>query len=188
MQHIKAISTSRRVYDIFALKDANTDVYKARIITALYNTGAVQAAVKRICFRHYIHEDTEIHQDITQETFYQLSKKNADEIIEIYERDASKLIGLCVRIAILNGVAKKGDRPYSSIAGSILFASRLKASTGEVEDQEDTAQDTEDLIKILPPAAWEILKKYAGKKGRKPAQYHALISNLATQYAQPQNV
>jgi hypothetical protein len=120
-------------------------VYKDRILSELFLCGAVQEKIKGICFRNYINPSTHIQDDILQETFYHLCRTKAEQLIEMYEDDSSRLLGLSVRIAILKGVTKNKsnpDYPKHSVMTSILFASNLNhpqslSVTDDIEENEN---------------------------------------------------
>lgn len=120
-------------------------VYKDRILTELFLCGAVQEKIKGICFRNYINPSTHIQDDILQETFYHLCRTKAEQLIEMYEDEPSRLLGLSVRIAILKGVTKNKsnpDYPKHSVMTSILFASNLNhpqslSVTDDIEENEN---------------------------------------------------
>lgn len=122
----------------------DTQVYKDRILSELFLCGAVQEKIKGICYRNYINPGTYIQEDILQETFYHLCKTKAEQLIEMYEDDSSRLLGLSVRIAILKGVTKNKsnpDYPKHSVMTSILFASNLNhpeslSVTDDIEENE----------------------------------------------------
>lgn len=108
---------------------SDPQVYKNRIITAFYNSGVVQVKVEGMCFRNRIKKDTLIHEDIIQETFYWICRRPAEEIIEMFESNPNRLIGLAVRIAALKGFVKNSKNPdyyKHSLARYILFASNFQ--------------------------------------------------------------
>ena len=103
-------------------------IYKNRIITQLYKSGEVQKKIEGICYRNFIKPETRINEDIVQETFFWLSKKTSDEIIEMYEDNPKRLLGLAVRIAVWKGVSKKksSNNPKHSLAQYLLFTSNYQ--------------------------------------------------------------
>lgn len=129
LDELEGKKKKRKEFTLKVTTSENKQIYKDRIITALYNSGVVHDKVKGICYRNFINTDTYIHEDILQETFYWLSKKPPDELIEMYEDNPKRLIGLSVRIAVLKGVASNSrdkDYPKHSLAKYILHASNLQ--------------------------------------------------------------
>ena len=130
-------------------KSSNKEVYKNNIIEALYKSNVIHKKVDTICRRNHINNETLIHEDITQEVFYHLSKKSADEIIEMYEDNQNRLIALCTTIAAWNGVGflnNKSTYPKRSVAKYILFSSNLNqleylSTTDEGEDDDVTKSE-----------------------------------------------
>ena len=100
--------------------------YKDNIITALYLDGIVLKKIKGILARHKVPTQAFIEEDLNQIVFLELSKKSADEIINMYEDDPNRLLGLCVRIAVLKGVAKNGtEYPKQNITKFLTYLSNL---------------------------------------------------------------
>ena len=92
-----------------------------------------------------------IHEDIIGETFYYLSKKSADEIIEMHESNPKRLIGLCTTIAVLKGVAKSStnpDYPKHSIATTILHTSTLQqlSVVSQTEESDDESKHNDIIL------------------------------------------
>lgn len=99
---------------------------KNRIITELYDSNIIQVKVLGMAQRHGISRFTEIHLDCIQEVFMNLSAKPADYIIDMYNDDPNRLIGLCVRIAswrCFYNYQKKDKNPKQSLASFIMHGS-----------------------------------------------------------------
>jgi hypothetical protein len=157
--------------------------YKDNIITALYESGLVQNKVKGICMRNKIKRETYIQEDIVGEVFYYLSKKNPDEIIEMYETDQSRLLGLAVVIAVRQGVGclnTKDIYPKHSVAKQILFTSNLNkrepiAISSENGYIERPKEEDNDILKLWTDIEDELSSKnkmfinelYKRKEGKK---------------------
>ncbi len=137
---------------------------KNRIITELYNSGEIQKKIEGMCYRNHIKPDTYIHEDCVSETFYWLSRYDTDKLIEAYNDNKSRVIGLATRIAVLKCFSKTGY-PKHSIAHWILYSSNLQSlnfyDTTEnhndedgslsflvLTDKEDT-NATDELFKII---------------------------------------
>ncbi len=130
--------------------DQEKQKLKDKIITDLYNSNEIQRKCNGICARNFIHKDTFIAEDIVQETFLHLSKKSADFIIELYEDNPKRLIGLCVTIACLKGVVQNRGYPKHSLAPWILFASNFQQlshlNPTETHSSDDTNQDKHQIV------------------------------------------
>lgn len=117
----------KRTKDIIELNvkpSTDRNRYKDNIITALYNNGIILNKIRGILSRHKVYYGAQIDEDLNQLTFLELCKKSPDEIIEMYEDDPSRLVGLCVRIAVLKGVAKgENTTPKHNLCDWILHFS-----------------------------------------------------------------
>ena len=103
-------------------------VYKNNIITELFNSGLIQEKISGMCYRNFISRDTYIQEDILQEVFFHVSKVPVETVIEMYEDNPSRLIGLSVRIIAWKGLSGLNNtklQPKHSVAKHILFASNL---------------------------------------------------------------
>jgi len=136
-------------------KSRSKERYKNNILSALYESNEVQKKVIRICERNRIPRNTYIHEDITNEVFYQLSSKNPDYIIEMYEDNPSRLLGLAVVIGVRKGVGclhNKTICPRQSIAKELLFTSVLNnnITLSPIEDNHyiRTLEDTDKKQEI----------------------------------------
>lgn len=126
---------------------------KDKIITDFYNTGIMQKKVLYICFKNHIGKDTYIAEDVEQEMWMHLSKKSADEIIDMYTDSGNKpkghwdrLVGLCTTIAIWKGVStnpKNKEYPKHSLANFILYGSNLNLGQPTFISPTDSAEDHE---------------------------------------------
>jgi len=107
-------------------KSKDKEKYKNNIISEFYKTGIIINKIKGIFNRHRIPYEARLEEDLNQIVFEELCKKSAHEIIEMYEDDPSRLVGLCVRIAILKGVAENGsNNPKINFTRWALYYSRL---------------------------------------------------------------
>lgn len=121
--------------------------YKNKILTELFKSGKIHKNVELILFKNKIHQDTKIADDLVQETFYHLSKFNTDTLIEMYEDNPKRLLGLGVTIAIRKGVLKNPlypDYPKQSLCKFILFTSSLSKFNFSISDYNN--EDNEILI------------------------------------------
>lgn len=77
----------------------------------------------------------DIQSDIVQETFLHMSKIPAETIIEMFEDNPARLIGLATTIMVRKGVLKNKETqsPKHSIANWIMYGS----SCGEIQREED---------------------------------------------------
>lgn len=188
MDQIKAFKIKRRNYDIYAKPNENVKVYRDRVITALFNTRAVQNEVLRICQRNRISPDTLIHEDITQEVFYWLLRHDPANIVRMYESNPESLVGLSVRIAILKGVAKKDDKPYNSMARYILYGSAFAPGNTEVNDahlQHETAADLlQEISEHLDSETVDFLRNLKPGRGRAQAskKYFKSVNIIANAF------
>lgn len=143
---------------------------KNKAITELYNSGEIQSKVDGMCFRNGIKKDTFIAEDVVQETFMHLSRKSADEILEMYFDNPKRLVGLCVTIAKWKGFAKHPahqDYPKHSLANFILFASNLNhfgfLSTTDAGNETDEDYELnlvdEESTESSDDKMWEVLKE-----------------------------
>ena len=131
-------------------KSRNKKRYKNNIIAGLYETNEVQKRVIRICEKNRIPRNTYIHEDITNEIFYQLSAKTPEYIIDMYEDNPSRLLKLAVFIGLRKGVGYLHNKticPRESIAKGLLFTSVLNnnITLSPIEDNHyiRTLEDTD---------------------------------------------
>lgn len=113
-------------------KPTEKKITKDTILTELFNSGQIHRKVSGICFRFHIHKDTQIEEDIVQETFLHLSKKSEEYLMEMYLDNPNRLEALAVTIAIRKGVMADGRAngyPKHSLAQFILYTSNLNQTT-----------------------------------------------------------
>jgi hypothetical protein len=97
------------------------------ILTQLYNSFSIQEKINGMCWRNQIRSYTKIHQDVVQESFYELSRYNIDELFLAFCDNPNRVVALCVNITKRTGFRKMNDNvsPNQSVAKKILFASNL---------------------------------------------------------------
>lgn len=108
---------------------------KNKILTDLYTSNAIQDKVTNLLIRHKYPLGMDIQSDIVQETFLHMSKIPAETIIEMFEDNPARLIGLATTIMVRKGVLKNKETqsPKHSIANWIMYGS----SCGEIQREED---------------------------------------------------
>lgn len=133
-------------------QDQELHKYKNRILTEIYNTGILQQKIQGMAFRNRINKDSYIYQDAIQETFMWLCRKQPQEIIEMYEDDPKRIIGLGVKIAVLKCFsANKNDPDYPkhSLCRYILFASTFNTMQHISSTECSGEDDPNDYNKVL---------------------------------------
>lgn len=183
-------TTSQKTFSIFVREHEDPTIYRDRILTALFNSGAVHEKVENVCFRSGVKKYSYIHEDLLQEVFYWLSRKPAKEVITMYEDNPARLIGLSVRIAVLKGAAKEGpnriNNPKHSLIGYILHTSNLRAA-GPINfegKEEADAVGWEEIYNALPEDHRAFMHTifHAAPKGKRPKavalNYNTLITNI----------
>lgn len=105
---------------------------KEIILTELYNSGQLQDKVYWALNRHRIPNQAGIQDDIIQEIFLNLSKFNTKELVEIYNDNPKRVLGLAVTIMSRKGLShdKRSQYGYkSSPAAEIMHLSNIGTYT-----------------------------------------------------------
>lgn len=111
--------------------------YRDAILTEFFKSGILDDKISGVMWRNRISYSTQLNEDIRAETLYWLSKQPIETIIEIYERNPNKLIGLAVTILKRKTVSyssRDADYPKHSLLTSVKFASNLFSTSHEIED------------------------------------------------------
>lgn len=147
--------------------EAEKKQLKDRIITELYNSGAVQKKCAGFLFRNSIKQDTQIGEDSVQETFYWLSRYPTDKLIEAYEDNPNRVLALCVTILRFKCFSRAtSGYPRHSLAWWILNFSNLNSlsyydSTEEGEESKDNNRHF--VLADQPDAANELWETVRGE-------------------------
>lgn len=138
-----------------------------KILTDLYNSGVLQNKLNGIMYRHSIPKKFDIESDIIQETFLHLSRIPAATLIEMYEDNPKRILGLATTIMVRKGVAEHNvtHNPKHSIAQWIMYGSTVKSIIDYTNEKESnllfsiTDDDTE-LEEILEEhKMWEYIRQ-----------------------------
>lgn len=125
---------------------------KEQALKELHQSEELRTKIDQILFRNHIHRETNILDDVFQETFYHLSRKTPEFISELYLDNPRRLLGLAIKIAIWKGVSKRKDSDYPkhSLARHILFTSNFQSlkylSPTETYDGEGDNHSYEPLV------------------------------------------
>lgn len=124
-----------------------------KILTQFYNENleVLKGKVLGICINHGIPIQADIQSDVLMVAFEHLCKVNPDTIIEIYNDNPKRLLGLFVRVAVRNGVLPDNRSRkfwYKAIALDIVNQSTLNTlnhiSSTEHEDDYSLILEDED--------------------------------------------
>lgn len=133
------LKTPKTKQQYLTAKDKAT--YKDKIISDLFNSNVIQKKIEGMFFREGIHKTSDLVNDFTNETFLELSKKTPDYIIEIFERDVNKLVGLCVTICKRRGFIpshNRTDLPSASWKQFYMHGSNINQLSYYSPIEEDT--------------------------------------------------
>lgn len=163
----KELFSLNRFYDIKSkVEDKSVDEVKKDIqnyiISELFNDYKLKSKINSMVSRNYIPYGSLVHEDVFQETFFQLSRVDINELFLTYCDSPTRLFGLCVKICYRTGLGKLSQNisPNQSVAKQILFTSNLKNLFGELEF--DTINDIDVIEKneyFKPDYLDEIEKK-----------------------------
>lgn len=117
------------IIKLSVIPSTDKDEYKNRIISALYKQDIIKEKIKGMLYRNSISLETNMVDDVLNESFYYLSRIKADEIIEMYEDKPNRLLGLfvtiCKRKCFLTNKAQP-DYPKHSLTKFILYTSNFQ--------------------------------------------------------------
>lgn len=128
------------------LTKKDKEIYKEKILSDLFNSNVVQKKIEGMIFKQGIHAGTDLVNDFTNETFFELTKKTPDYLIEVFERDVNKLVALCVTICKRRGFLpshNRTDLPSASWKQSYFHTSNLNQSAyySPSEQSEDSSSN-----------------------------------------------
>lgn len=158
--------------ELSVIPSIEKEKYKNNIISALYKQPIIKEKIKGMLYRNLIPLDTNMADDVLNETFYYLSRMKAAEIIEMYENKPNRLLGLfvtiCKRKCFLTNKAQP-DYPKHSLAKFILYTSNFQKNISlthseNIDDDNDFSQQLTDDEDDSRKEIWEIIYSSLNKE------------------------
>ena len=146
--------------------------YKNNILSALYEQDIIKEKIKGMLYRNQIPYDSNMADDVLNETFYYLSRIKPDEIIEMYKDKPNRLLGLfvtiCKRKCFLTNKSQP-NYPKHSLTKFILYTSNFQKNISinpseNVDDDNDFSQQLSDEDVENKKEVWEIIYSSLNKE------------------------
>lgn len=153
--------------ELSVIPSLDKEEYKNRILTALYLQPILKEKIKGMLYRNSIHYETNMSDDVLNETFYYLSRMKAVEIIEMYEDKPNRLLGLfvtiCKRKCFLTNKSQP-DYPKHSLAKFILYTSNFQKNISINHSENDFSQQLTDEEDDSRKEIWETIYSSLNKE------------------------